>query len=237
MPTLDAHEPAATLTPPEAPAPMPPPSRTRPAAATPVVTAAAHPPPGKSYARLLLEVGLIAIGVFLGLMGEQWRERTEHRALAQASLRRFRDEFRTNRTAVAAVRQHHVDGLRAIGAYLVATPEARRRLGVPFESTHPAFLEYTAWDVALATQSLAYVERDLAHAISHVYAVQRQLDNATRTATEVMYMKAGSGERELPSFLGSMATYFSDCNLIEPRLIAEYDRILPRLDRAIGDRR
>jgi hypothetical protein len=193
----------------------------------------AHHSRGRSVVRLAVEVALISVGVFLGLMGEQWRERAQHRELAQSSLRRFRSEFQTNRTAVVAVRDHHLAGLSDIQAYLNANATARQQIDRPFDGTHPAFLEYTAWDVALATQSLAYVESDLAHAISHVYAVQRQLDGATQDITQVMYSKAG--ERNPESFLGSMAVYFGDCNLIEPRLIGLYDEILPRLDRALGE--
>src|SRR4051812_4352453 len=55
-----------------------------------------------------LEVLLISAGVFLGLMGEQWRERAEHREIATAALRRFRTEFRNNRDAVASVKDKHV---------------------------------------------------------------------------------------------------------------------------------
>jgi hypothetical protein len=42
----------------------------------------------KSLLKIVLEVLLISGGVFLGLMGEQWREHTQHRELAEASLRR-----------------------------------------------------------------------------------------------------------------------------------------------------
>src|SRR6266516_4604802 len=51
-------------------------------------------------------VVLISAGVFLGLAGEQWRESARHRALAEASLRRFRSEILTNRKAVAAVKDY-----------------------------------------------------------------------------------------------------------------------------------
>ena len=205
---------------------------TTPDATEPV--AAAVPPERKRLLRLALEVALIAAGVFLGLLGDEWRERSQHRAFARASLRHFRDEFRVNRQAVADVRAHHLDGLRDIQGYFRADAAARARLGVPFRGTHPAFLQYAAWDLAIATQSLVHVDADLAHAISRVYAVQRQLDGATRDITLVMYAKAGGGEQGVPSFLGSMATYFGDCNLIEPRLLALYDALLPRLDRALG---
>jgi hypothetical protein len=188
---------------------------------------------GKSFAKLLLEVALITTGVFLGLMAEQWRENREHHQLAQASLRRFRDEFVVNRKAVASVQNRHTVGLQKIQAFVRAAPADRQKLGFPFESTDPAFLEYAAWDVALATQSLTYIDSDLAHAISQTYAVQRQLDNATHTITQVMYTRAG--DPDLLGFLRSMSVYFGDCTLIEPRLLSMYDDIIPRLNRALGE--
>lgn len=194
---------------------------------------AVHASRGKSLARIALEVALISVGVFLGLMGEQWREHEGHRELAQASLRRFRSEFEVNRKAVAAVKDRHVSDLKAMQDYFRTDPKTQQTLPLPFKGTNPAFLEYTAWDLALATQSLAYVEPELAASIAHVYAIQRQLDGATRDITQVMYAK--SGDPNVRAFLSSMAVYFGDCTLIEPRLLSAYDAILPRLDRALGE--
>jgi hypothetical protein len=167
-------------------------------------------------------------------MAEQWRERAQKRELAQGSLQRFRSEFVTNRKAVLAVRAEHLEGLKAIQVFLKADSSTRAGLPFPFDGTNPAFFEYSAWEVALATQSLAYIDQELAHRIAHVYAAQRQLDGATRDITHVMYAK--TAYPDLISFLTSMAVYFGDCNLIEPRLIALYDEIIPQLDRALGGR-
>src|SRR5256885_764702 len=71
--------------------------------------------------------------------------------------------------------------------------------------------------------------------IAHVYAIQRQLDGATRDITQVLYARPTDLD-QLP-FLASMATYFGDCNVIEPRLLSEYDKVLTRLDDATGERR
>lgn len=196
-------------------------------------TTTTHRPRGASLGRIALEVALISVGVFLGLMGEQWREHQQHRDLAAASLRRFRSEFQINRKAVAAVKDRHVADLNALRAYLNADPKTREKLALPFNGTNPAFLEYTAWDLALGTQSLVYIEPELATSIAHVYAIQRQLDGATRDITQVMYAK--SGDQDQRAFLTPFAVYFGDCSLIEPRLLAQYDAILPQLDRALGE--
>lgn len=201
--------------------------------ATTVLTPAPRPK-RRSFVKVGLEVLLIALGVFLGLAGEQWREASHQRALAAASLRRFRAEIARNREAVAAVRDKHETGFKAIREYLALDDRARRNLILP-ASTDPAFLEYAAWDLAIATQSLGEIDQNLAQEIAGVYAIQRQLDNATRTITDVMYAK-GDASNPTP-FLTSLSVYFGDCNLIEPRLLARYDEVLKTLDVAIGDRK
>lgn len=185
-----------------------------------------------SYGKILLEVALITLGVFLALMVDQWRERAGHEQLAADTLRRFRTEFYANRAAVSAVRDKHVASFERIRAYFAAEPQARATMAYPNSSTSPAFMEYTAWDVAIATQALAYVDQDLAQQVAHVYAVQRQLDGATRDITHVMYMRAGDADPAPLSI--SLATYFDDCNLIEPRLLKLYDEILATLDVRLG---
>jgi hypothetical protein len=197
---------------------------------TTALTPAARPK-RRSLPKIGLEVLLIGLGVFLGLAGEQWREHAHQRELAAASLRRFRAEIARNRDAVIAVRNKHEAGLKAIEEYLAVDDRTRRNLAFP-ASTDPAFLEYAAWDLAIATQSLGDIDQNLAQKIAGVYAIQHQLDNATRTITDVMYAKAGDPSR-VP-FLSSLALYFDDCNLIEPRLVASYDEALKTLDAAIG---
>ena len=185
-----------------------------------------------TYAKILLEGALITLGVFLALMADQWREQAGHQQLAEDTLRRFRTEFRTNRAAVAAVRDKHESSFARIQAYFAAEPAARATMTYPHFSTNPAFMEYTAWDLAIATQALAYVDPDLAQRVAHVYAVQRQLDGATRDITLVMYTRAGDAD---PAPLTiSLATYFDDCNLIEPRLLKLYEEILAVLDARLG---
>ena len=217
---------------------------TAPAAAGGNAGAATVPVPhrshGRSLGRILLEVVLISVGVFLGLAGEQLRESMHDRELAQASLHRFRSEFRANREALAAVAQKHATKLKDMQAYFdahrvelrahAADPKVPLPVPIPDTSTDPAFFEYSAWDLALATQSLAHMDADLASSISHVYRVQQQIDEATRAITQTMY----SFSDEV-AFLNGVTTYYGDCTLLEPRLLKIYDEILPRLDRALGD--
>ncbi|HZS60014.1 MAG TPA: hypothetical protein VFA43_12145 [Gemmatimonadaceae bacterium] len=84
-------------------------------------------PNGSHILKLLLEVALISVGAFLGLMGEQWRESRHHRELAEQALQRFRAEIVSNRKAVAEVKDYHVTLLHELNAYLMATGDDRNQ--------------------------------------------------------------------------------------------------------------
>src|SRR4029079_17869014 len=74
----------------------------------------------KSGLKLVLEVVLVSIGVFLGLAGEQWRENRRHHELEDLFLKRFQSEFRSNRAEVLRVRDRHVKELKDLQAYFNA---------------------------------------------------------------------------------------------------------------------
>ena len=58
--------------------------------------------------KIAVEVALISVGVFLALMGEQWRERAHARELARDSLQRFRVELVRNRKSIEAVKDKNI---------------------------------------------------------------------------------------------------------------------------------
>jgi len=140
IPKLDDHQ--------EGPAPAP--------------AKAARPARGKSLLTIALEVLLISVGVFLGLAGEQWREDTRHRELAESSLRRLRSEIQTNRKAVEAVKDYHVKILKSLRTYFGQERNARSKAGLQIQGLQFVFFEETAWNLTLTTQALTYIDRDLA---------------------------------------------------------------------------
>ena len=189
---------------------------------------------GHSIFKILLEVVLIGVGVFLGLAGEQWRENGRHREMAERTLRRFRAEIVENRNAVVAVKDYHVSLAGDLKKYFTTDPAKRNADDVHFtKGFSPARLSHTAWDLALANQSLAYIESDLGFALSDLYNTQEQLTTKTTGLSQAMYINP-PGE-DLTRFFDSVAVYYGDANLIEPQLVKAFDAILPRIDNALGD--
>ena len=190
----------------------------------------------KSFFKIGLEVVLITAGVFLGLLGENCRENAGHQALADASLRRFRAEFRANKAEVERVHGRHVQQRQAMEKYFAehqaALLDLRQPLPqpVPDMSTDSAGVAYAAWDVALATQSLAYIDPDLVAAMSSAYRLQQMYEDAHRHIQQAQY----SANVPIQLMRGHM-TYFGDASIYEELLLKHYDAILTRLDRAVGE--
>jgi hypothetical protein len=212
-----------------------------PAAQPESASAAARPHRRHSWLKLVLEVVLITAGVFLGLAGESWRESREHRELAEQSLRRFRQEFESNRKAVERVHQKHEEQEKALSAYFAANgaglmasmldPRTPLPLPVPDVTTDSAVFDYSTWDVAVATQSLAYIDPDVVAMISDAQQMQRMIEEDHRIIQQVMY----SFQNQV-HWLRGVAGYFGDTALHEKLLLERYEKLLPRLDKAIGDK-
>jgi len=193
-----------------------------------------RPVGGKSLLKIGLEVLLISVGVFLGLAGEQWREDTRHRELAESSLRRLRSEIQTNRKAVEAVKDYHVKILKSLRTYFGQERNARSKAGLQIQGLQFVFFEETAWNLTLTTQALTYIDRDLAFALSRVYGEQKVVGELTRGMSQAMYVL--SIPDNFDGFAAAAGTYYGDMVIMEPKLIEHYDDLLPQIDRALGER-
>ena len=186
-----------------------------------------------SVLKIGLEVLLISTGVFLGLMGEQWRTRSEHRERAHEALRRFRTEIAANRKSILAVQAYHVKTRDALDRYFAASPAGRASINVQVRGIQPVFFGRTAWDLALATQALSYVDSDLAFELSDIYTLQEQYANQTRDMLQATYLQPPSINTD--GFLAALKEYYGDIVRWEPELLQKYDALTPRLDRALGE--
>jgi hypothetical protein len=198
---------------------------------TPAISTPATRHHGRGLLRILLEVVLITTGVFLGLAGEQWRQDRQQRELAQASLRRFRAEIETNRKAVSAVKDYHATLLKSLKAYLAEDHKTRNSANVQIQGLRFVAFEHTAWDVALATQALTYIDSDLAFDLSRIYNTQEYYSEFTRGMTQAMYLLPF--RENFDAFAGAAEAYYGDAVYTNPKLIEMYDAALARIDRVL----
>jgi hypothetical protein len=182
---------------------------------------------------MVLQVVLIGLGVFLGLAGEEWREDRANRRLAVETLGRFRAEVATNRDTVLEYKDYHAEKHAQLTAYFAATAEERVNLPVQLEGIRVPRFESTAWDLALATGTLAYLDAEIAFALSRTYAIQGGLDELTNGLAQAMYLRPLT--LDLEGFLAAVTLYYDDLTYMEPGLVAEYDTLLLALDEALAE--
>ena len=186
----------------------------------------------RTAASMVLQVVLIAVGVFLGLAGEEWREDRENRRLAAEMLRRFRTELVTNRETVMGIKDYHVERLAELKTFFAAPVDQRDATVVKFAGIRPPFFERTAWDLAIATQSLTFVDAELAFALSRTYGFQNLANELGRGVVDAMYARPPT-EADT-NFFAVLELYYSDLTGLEPGLVAAYDELIPAIDEALA---
>ena len=84
----------------------------------------------------------------------------------------------------------------------------------------------------MATQSLNYIDPQLAFAIARVYNSQQTYTDVTHGVLQAIYLRPPN--ENLDAFFRTLALYLGDIVLNEPHLLTMYDALLPQIDRAVG---
>jgi hypothetical protein len=191
----------------------------------------------RSFFNLIFEVALIAVGVFLALWANNWHEDREHRAQARAALRNFAAEMETNRRAMQRNRAYHEAFARELREFLASkepASEDRLNKSVHFEGMRPVIFEHTAWDLALATQALSYLEPDLAFDISKVYTDQNAFQKLEDSFLAAAFTPASLSGDNVKGMATAMELYLIDVNQQEPAILQLYDKVIPEVKGAIS---
>ena len=191
----------------------------------------------RSFFNLLFEVALIAVGVFLALWANNWQEDREHRAQAKAALRNFAAEMEANRQATQRNRAYHETFARELREFLASKEPAnedRLNKSVHFEGMRPVIFEHTAWDLALATQALSYLDPDLAFDISKVYTQQNAFQKLEDSFLAAAFTPASLSSDNVKGMATAMELYLIDVNQQEPAILQLYDKVIPEINSALS---
>ena len=191
----------------------------------------------RSFFNLLFEVVLIAVGVFLALWANNWHEDREHRAQAKAALRNFVGEMEANRQATQRNRAYHETFAHELREFLASKEPAnedRLNKSVHFEGMRPVIFEHTAWDLALATQALSYLDPDLAFDISKVYTGQSAFQKLEDRFLAAAFTPASLSSDNVKGMATAMELYLIDVNQQEPAILQLYDKVIPEINSALS---
>ena len=190
-------------------------------------------PTAKTLWMVVLEAILISAGVFLGLLGDQWRDDARRRETAEGALRRFRVEMVANREAVVRVQDYHTELKTNLDAYFAADPDERGNLPVRVQGLQPPMFDHSAWDLAIGNQALADIDQELAFEISRIYRTQETYDGISASVGGAIDLLPWDNGAE--PLLRAFWSYLGDAVLFDPALLRMYDEIMPAIDRELGE--
>lgn len=188
---------------------------------------------------LVAQLIFIAAGVYLGNRADAWKEERSHREAARATLENFRTELRANREALEGQTAYHARLARGFATMMEGPAGPPRTLDdlfarVNWHGSGSIGFRHTAWDLALANQSLGYIEPRLAFAIADVYMVQRGFDDYQLTTQRAALNPASLRPDALGGLSMTLGAFYNDAvHGMEPQLARMYAAVIPRIDSAI----
>ena len=130
------------------------------------------------------------------------------------------------------MKDYHVEMRKRIEAYLAADANARKSLDVVMRGVQPVTFEHTAMDLAIATQSLNYIDRGLAFDLSRIYSAQDDYAVLSRAVLQAMSLRPPSENLD-GFFKRSRSTTMMSAQRAETD--RDVRRMQPRIDGALGE--
>lgn len=185
--------------------------------------------------RVLVESVLVVGSILLALALDEWNEDLEFQDLADRSLVNFEREIRQNRLRLEDVTLFHI-GLRDVLANMDASGEAVPATTIRniMEGFQPAILVSTAWETAVATGALGYMDYDVVAGLSLTYNLQDRLVTLNRSGlNDLLVGGLRSGETELLVYTANR--YMRELTAAEQGLDGVYDLVLGLIGETIGE--
>ena len=203
---------------------------------------------------MLVESVLVVGSILLALALDEWNEGQDYQDLATLSLVNFEREIQQNRLRLEDVTPFHV-GLRDVLANIqqnrlrledvTPMPVDCGRAGgaaVPattirniLEGFQPALLVSTAWETAVATGALGYMDYEVVAGLSRTYNLQERLATLSRSGMNDLLM-GGFRNEETDLLIYTANRYVRELTEAEQGLQVVYDLVLGLIAENIGER-
>lgn len=179
--------------------------------------------------RLLVESAIIVVSILLALTVDQWKQQQSEQKLALRSLQSFQQEILQNRARIEDITPYH-GGLRTMlvqidSAGTIQTPADFRRV-IGFDGFQPPALLEAAWQTALATGTLTYMDYETVSALSLTYSLQRRFQQYSDVRMPTLIRNGSVTDGDMSTAIYSTITYLSELAEEEHELQAVYDQAL-----------
>jgi hypothetical protein len=189
------------------------------------------------------QLALVAVGVYLGLRADEWRDARQKSVLARRTLGNFRDEVAANRDGVRRAHPYHDSvsvGLSRLFAEQLRTGRRLNLIQVTTESGYDGFhtvdFQSTAYDLALATQALGELPPALGLRLARLYTRQRSLATFQDQFAQALLGNTPAPRDDASRPLFMLQQGMRSIAVQEVPLVAAYDSALAAIDSTLARR-
>src|SRR5262249_46179955 len=140
-----------------------------------------------------------------------------------------------NQKEIERVKTYHETLRRDLGSLQASSGSATPSQNAHFDGLKPVHFEHTAWDLAVATQALSYIDTQLAYAISRIYTHQQAFEAFENGFSQSAFGPSSFLAENRSAMIEAVLTYLNDVVIQEPSFLKQYEAVVPQINLALSE--
>lgn len=186
---------------------------------------------GVSISTILIEIVTIIFSILLALGVNEWRETLSNEKLAFRALSDFRKELVMNRDAVEAAMRDQ-QGTVAFLEDVMKQHRAAGQADVRFPEINLPDVLTTAWETALVSRALSYIDYDVLVVLSEINLQQKWLLSLEEKVFQSILSPAYRDNGEMRGLVRSIHASLRNIMQVERKLVVLYKSAIEKIDHA-----
>lgn len=157
-----------------------------------------------TFGHLILEAAMIMFSILVALSLESWHEQRKHKTIAQDALAKIRAELARNVDEIGKViskQKAAIEELTRIEEIIKSKKKSNIQMQTGLEAP---VLSRAAWDSAMATQALAYMDFDTVLSLSEIYNSQKWMERLEDQMVRIVMDPSSHTQDQVPHLVTSM---------------------------------
>ena len=183
-----------------------------------------------SLTHFLVEVFSVVFAVLLALGVNEWREADNNKDLASEAFGKVVQEIKSNKSMIDDILLNHKNIIAEIDTVIVKLKRKSDIVGfgdIQFETP-----SRTAWDAAVLTTAVNYLDYDKVEKITSVYSTQRVYsDISDKVFQELVFFVPDKNREEMIKQFTKQKVYVYNLISIEEQLLDTYSKFLSETDK------
>ena len=182
-----------------------------------------------SSVMLMIQILSIIFSILLALGLNDWKESRNNKQLALTTLRNLKDELGNNRKAIeAALRDQRIFMRSLENGVSQLNSGKEKALALP-EINLPDVLT-TAWETALVTKAMVYIDYDVILKLSEIYLQQKWLASLEDKVFQTILSPYSYEKKNSGNLAKSLYASLKNIMEVEGKLLAMYDITLKKIE-------